>query len=396
MYTHIIPWAIHTKPIAKEKRDDYSLLGNILDRDVRNTQSGQTIGIPTGPDTSLIISEIIACKIDQELVSKIGDSNGARYYDDYFLFFSDSTNAEKTLKCLQSLLTFYHLDINAEKTVIECFPVPFESFWSIFLSRFEFRTGKTSQRTDLYRYFSLAFEYAQKYPRDTVLRYAVKRLEYLEILPENWDTFESLLLKSALSEPSTLPEVTRILISNESLVSKEKVGVLAKEIISIHCFKGHLFEVFWSLWLLKSLKIAIDVQVAEKIVLLGDSISILILLDMRDSGLIAGYLDVSGLESELTSIELFDEKWLLTYESVKKGWLKPINANLLTSNAYFNLLYENDVEFYISSNQLEIIQLSKEIAHEDNKPYETNEELKPSAKKSTVVKVLPGDGVDLY
>ncbi|KKI98438.1 hypothetical protein PROH_18450 [Prochlorothrix hollandica PCC 9006 = CALU 1027] len=73
-----------------------------------------------------------------------------------------------------------------------------------------------------------------------------------------------------------------------------------------------------------------------------------------------------------------------------------INANLLTSNAYFNLLYENDVEFYISSNQLEIIQLSKEIAHEDNKPYETNEELKPSAKKSTVVKVLPGDGVDLY
>jgi len=230
IYSHIIPWAIHGKTTAKENRADYSLLGNILDRDVRNTQSGQTMGIPIGPDTSLIISEIIACKIDEELISQIGDLNGARYYDDYFLFFSDYAEAEKTLKCLQSILAAYHLDINEEKTRIERFPVPyfFESSWAIFLSIFEFRDGKNSQATDLYRYFSLAFESAQKHPNDSVLKYAVKRLKSIKILPENWILVESLLLNSALIEPSTLPEVVKILISNESYVSKDRVKKLAQ------------------------------------------------------------------------------------------------------------------------------------------------------------------------
>ncbi|WP_219907738.1 RNA-directed DNA polymerase [Aphanothece hegewaldii] len=384
IYTHIIPWAIHGKTTAKENRDDYSLLGNILDRDVRNTQSGQTMGIPIGPDTSLIISEIIACKIDEELISKIGDLNGARYYDDYFLFFSDYAKAEKTLKCLQSILAAYHLDINEEKTRIERFPAPFESSWSIFLSRFEFRDGKTSQATDLYRYFSLAFESAQKHPNDSVLKYAVKRLEYIEILPENWRVFESLLLKSALSEPSTLPEVVKILISNESYVSKDRVEKLAQEIILIHCFKAHSFEVSWSLWLLRSFKINLDVCIAEKVIASGDPISVLIVLDMRNCGLISGSLDISSVELDLTSSSLFDEKWLLTYESVKKGWLKPPDPGLLSSNEYFNLLSKEDIEFYAENQQLEKIEINKKSGASDSKEApEPKEETIPSVEEYT-------------
>ena len=34
IYTHIIPWLIHGKVTAKAQRNDYSLLGNILDRKV--------------------------------------------------------------------------------------------------------------------------------------------------------------------------------------------------------------------------------------------------------------------------------------------------------------------------------------------------------------------------
>lgn len=398
IYTHIIPWAIHGKTIAKEKRDDYSLLGNILDRDVRNTQSGQTMGIPIGPDTSLIISEIIACKIDEELAGKIDNLNGARYYDDYVLFFTNYANAEKTLKCLQSILSAYHLDINEEKTIIENFPTPFESAWSILLSRFEFGESKAGQATDLSRYFSLAFEYAQQNPRDTVLKYAVKRLESIKVSPENWDKFEALLLKSALCEPSTLPEVVRILISNETCVSKERVKKLAQEIILSHCFKAHSFEVSWSLWLLRSFNIVLDTSIAEKVVASGDPVCILIVLDMQNCGLISGGLDTSTLELDLTPDSLFSDKWLLTYESVKKGWLKPSDTELFSSNKYFNLLSKEDIEFYAENQQLEKIELSKKHEVDRDKAKSKSEEKtnSPDDEYPAEVNLPTTDVVELY
>ena len=40
IYTHIIPWIIHTKIVAKSKRKDTSLLGNLLDKNLREGNSG--------------------------------------------------------------------------------------------------------------------------------------------------------------------------------------------------------------------------------------------------------------------------------------------------------------------------------------------------------------------
>ncbi|WP_139362390.1 RNA-directed DNA polymerase [Hymenobacter sp. CRA2] len=79
IYTHIIPWVLHTKKTAKQNRNDYTLIGNNLDKLIRNCQSGQTIGIPVGPDTSLLIAELIGCWIDKELITRIDNLVGHRY-----------------------------------------------------------------------------------------------------------------------------------------------------------------------------------------------------------------------------------------------------------------------------------------------------------------------------
>lgn len=357
IYTHIIPWVLHDKDNAKSNKTRYNsdFFGNILDRDVRNTQSGQTMGIPIGPDTSLIISEIIACKID--------GLNGARYYDDYRLFFSDYASADLALKSLQSILSYYHLELNEQKTKIENFSTPLENTWSIFLSNFEFKQDVQAQENNLYHYFTLAFEDAQQNPKDFVLKYAIARFdpandfERVKILPDNWGIFESLLLKSALSEPSTLPTIVRIFNHYKSDfdadVNQEKVKELAQEIIRIHSLKVNSFEISWSLWLLRSLDISIDASIAQDVISCGDPISILVLLDMRDCGLISSDLDTEPLNVDITSSSLLEEKWLLAYESVKKGWLEPAESELLSSNAYFDLLSQNDVEFYDESEQEE-------------------------------------------
>ena len=80
IYTHIIPWIIHTKTVAKSKRKDTTLLGNLLDKNLREGNSGQTLGIPIGPDTSLVIAEIIGCTLDEMVQKKFKTAiKGFRY-----------------------------------------------------------------------------------------------------------------------------------------------------------------------------------------------------------------------------------------------------------------------------------------------------------------------------
>ena len=66
IYTHSVPWSLHTKSVAKADRSS-RLLGNVLDADLRRAQDQQTVGIPIGPDTSLVIAELLLAAVDELL-----------------------------------------------------------------------------------------------------------------------------------------------------------------------------------------------------------------------------------------------------------------------------------------------------------------------------------------
>jgi len=176
IYTHIVPWVIHGKDIAKSRRNDFTLLGNKLDKYVRVGQSSQTFGIPIGPDTSLIISEIILCTLDKEIQSRYSELNMVRYYDDYLLNFEDYAQAEDVFKCIQRLLNTYHLEINEEKTKIDKEPISFEEPWAIHIGSFSISNHPNKQKNDIYNYFSLAFKYSKECPKFFVLKYAIRKI----------------------------------------------------------------------------------------------------------------------------------------------------------------------------------------------------------------------------
>lgn len=100
IYTHSIPWALHTKPVAKSRQKDYSLLGNVLDLAIRNGQDKQTMGIPIGPDTSLVLAEILLSSVDVKLSGAI-ITRGYRYIDDIGCGFRTIAEAENTLGSIQ-------------------------------------------------------------------------------------------------------------------------------------------------------------------------------------------------------------------------------------------------------------------------------------------------------
>lgn len=128
IYTHSIPWSLHTKSVAKARQNDYTLLGNVLDLATRNGQYRQTAGIPIGTDTSLVIAEAILSSVDAKLGVAIA-KRGFRYIDDIGCGFRTITEAEETLGQLHHLIGDLQLQLNPRKTRITELPSELEASW---------------------------------------------------------------------------------------------------------------------------------------------------------------------------------------------------------------------------------------------------------------------------
>ena len=112
IYTHSIPWAVHGKTEAKKdhNKDSIDIFTNKLDYIIRQSQDQQTIGIPIGPDTSRIISELVAGAVDAEFKKHVGDDViGVRLVDDIYIGASTHDDAEKWLRAYQHALRQYEL-----------------------------------------------------------------------------------------------------------------------------------------------------------------------------------------------------------------------------------------------------------------------------------------------
>lgn len=124
IYTHSIPWAIIGKENAKnEKRNPKGKnfngkYYNMLDYLITRCQHGETHGIPTGPFTSRIISEIYLCKLDQKLESY----NYKRYVDDFEFAYNNEDEKENFYNTLVNELNKLNLKIKIEKNSKNTFP----------------------------------------------------------------------------------------------------------------------------------------------------------------------------------------------------------------------------------------------------------------------------------
>lgn len=121
IYTHSIPWAIHTKEEAKDIRGFNDNLGNRIDHALRQMRWGQTNGIPQGSAPMDFIAEIVLGYADELLGQKleeegIDDYHIIRYRDDYRVFTNSKEDAESLARHLTVILQGLGLHLNASKT----------------------------------------------------------------------------------------------------------------------------------------------------------------------------------------------------------------------------------------------------------------------------------------
>lgn len=357
IYTHSIPWAIHTKPVSKQQWDDPGLLGNKIDRLVRNCQDKQTMGIPIGPDTSLVIAEIILASVDEELQKHEFVADGFRYYDDYEFAVDSSIKTSEILNTIQTSLNDYELALNPTKTNVVNLPAELESHWVHEIRGFMFRKGK-HQRTDILCFFEKLFKLINEYPTKHIVKYALTRFyksKFQEpIANENWDLLQNLILQAISVEPGGLPSLLRILLEQKNIGMKINRYLISKVLhnkIETNAQLGSSSEVAWALWGAIIFKIELDDSIVKYLLSTNDSIVALLALEAKSLNLLTSDLNNHPILHEHMEGGLYGPQWLLSYEASMAGWI-PNQA--MDSDAAFNFLKGKNVRFYTKlSNPLE-------------------------------------------
>jgi reverse transcriptase-like protein len=351
VYTHTIPWALHSKAVAKKnktKNDKY--FGNILDSRSMGVQDWQTVGLPIGPDTSHIIAEIIGVAIDLQIKDALGSwPSGFRYVDDFFLFFDTREEAEIALAELMKAISNFELQINPSKTRIIEVKGLVEESWKYSLKKLTISPEKRAQRDDIHNYFEALFSLESRFSDESLIKYGLKQISSYIIKISNWDIFEAYLLKCGFSFPNTLQVIANILSTyhyHGYKLNLKAIERFCNNLVKIHAISDHHSEVSWLLWICKELGLNLRRDVVREIEGTSSSVCALICLDLFNSGVIKTNLRVEYLKQFSNRDSLYSSDWLLSYEAGRRGWLKNSNHDYIVNDKFFGELLKEDISFY--------------------------------------------------
>jgi hypothetical protein len=346
IYSHSIPWALHGKEFSKKNKKAQNL-GNQLDELVRNCQDGQTNGIPIGPDTSLLIAEILLGKVDEALQKR--SITGLRYVDDYELVFDTEAQALEGLSAFQNALLGFELHLNPSKTRILSLPQRIEEAWADTIKGFILDPMSASFKSQLIHLFDTAFELCHTFPDTGVLKYAAGRIANVRDWKAHYELAEDLLVQAARVEAGALPVVLNTILRQPVTdnARKERRRNLMLRTIVEHAPQRHSSEVAWSVWGCIAQGFSRPAEALRLLVGMEDSICALVALHARSLGLAEDPAELDALAAALTSDELYDSRWMLAYEAAVHSWLvSPNGTDFVGGDANFSKLRAAGVTFY--------------------------------------------------
>lgn len=340
IYTNSIVWALEGKNRTKKVKAGSP--ANQLHEALRDLQDGQTLGIPIGPDASLVIAEIVACAVDKILAEH--SFVGMRFMDDYEFGFSSRPEAEAGLVLLEDALAEFELALNPQKTIIESLPVEMERGWLNEIKSYPFSESNEVSQSELIKYFNRVFDWKTKYPADAVLAYAVARLRSVKI--SDWKLLQDLVCQCALAEPGAMEPVVTLLYENTDQLFTDPLDKLIANTIDYHAPLSHGSELAWALWAAIWFKRPIPEAVAKKLERNRDAAVAVLTLYAKESGFISHDVSFSGWMDSLSESSFHDSQWLFAYEANLRGWLSDDNKTLADRDMHFSRLKSAGVFFF--------------------------------------------------
>jgi hypothetical protein len=348
IYTHTIPWAIHGKSEARAAlKKGAELPGDKLDKLCRAMQDGQSVGLPVGPDSSLLLAEIILAKIDTIVLDATG-TKGLRFLDDYELVFDSESQAIDIRTKLQSVLADFRLTLNPVKTAIQKLPVGLDDGWSRELWRMIARKSPL-HRAVIIDYFNRAFELAQSRPTAGVLKFALGKLAMKAFADDAQTVAEDLVLQCGRIEAGCLPHVLTILLRRKTarLGWMDTLTQAFNSVVLEHAPQRHSSEVAWALWACLGFKLKLTENAARVVIEMEDSVCSLLLFQAHADSLVAGAVDLNVWKTILGPDDLSGPRWLLAYELTRLGFtVDDAGQNYVTQDPLFGFLYKEGIQFF--------------------------------------------------
>lgn len=319
IYSHAIPWAaigINNAKInaSKNLNANQKHWSDQLDFFQRNAKRNETHGIPIGPATSSIVSEIILKAVDDAL-----NSNGfvfRRYIDDYTCFCKTYEEAQNFLHILGVELAKYKLSLNLHKTKITQLPDALNDSWVShltcnspirnYLSDKEMRKLSSAE---VINFLDYAVHLHQERDGGSILKYAVSLIVY-QIKDEAFTSVFDYLINLSWHYPILMPYLG-ILIDNVDVsdeVYNLKFNSLLKECVTNKRSDG----VAWLLYFCFKKEISLKDEILDEIIDMKDCLSLCIL---DDTNL---YEDkIKTFVTSITDLQYdydIDRYWLLFYQ----------------------------------------------------------------------------------
>lgn len=388
IYTHTLGWSLAGKELAKEyksaansQKDDskYQLvrIGDEIDQKVRQFQDGQSVGLPIGPDASLLLAEVLLSSVDQHIAQHLQTESiecvALRSVDDYQIGVRSLGDAEKILNILQQLLRAdLELSLNPLKTRIITLPEPLEAHWVTQLKGIFREGGKSPERQkrrDLLRLFDIAVAARKQHPEEHIFSYLLGILRNVDIEAQNWKLLEHILLQMALTEAGALRQMLVDLLwyrSKNHTIDVQRWAQVWEQIILEHVPKEHNSEVVWALWGLFELNQRLSTPVVRALASTRDPITALLALYLAEENAFANPDDVGVLKAayqqHISMTNFWNEYWPLVYEATVRGWLSA-PTDLQNTKGY-QLLKTHGVRFLDLNRRLDPTKLdaSKQVS----------------------------------
>lgn len=353
IYTHIIPWCLESKEKIKfqlKNKDSVktknSILGDELDKAIRNCQESQTIGIPTGPDISDIISELILCRVDEEILTEDKEIKYIRYKDDIFIFDYSKDKLLQKIRLFRKVLHKYELSLNDKKTKIKEYPYRLQEKW---VNEILKKNLLILDEENIFEYFDFLGDQYKKEKDENIYVIGIQNLTEILNSKNNISKINNILvnilLKITLLVPKVIKEVIVILKNYEVREDKNKIQDFFNRLIKENLELGHDFEVMWAIWGIEVLDLNISKENLIKILKEGDPFSCILSLNLYSKSKINFKKkdELKILKMRLENKNFFEEEWILLYECIEKNW---ISKEEIQTNDFLEKLLANKISFY--------------------------------------------------
>ena len=354
IYTHSIPWAIHTIEVAKKNQKDKTLLGNQLDRCMQALNYNQTNGILIGNAVSRIIAEIILCTVDEAVQKKFPQITCRRFVDDYYIYTQDSGRIQEIISFVRSNLAQYELSFNENKLQINESPFLYGKPWVEEIKQY------MHLQPDVFL-SKVIMEY-NAHKDITIVKYGLKVIEQCKYSRKNWPAMQSRIINLWVRFPSLSDRILPMLWMNKDKISKTVLKNAIYSVVEESLLLNREQELVWAIWYARVFDIDLRQSCVLSVLKSASDVAIIVMLDyiykngLQNSSKIKPQLlalhnkladedtDDSGNPNQL----MWTAHWLLAYEADRNGWLN-VNGqtfNYAQTNSFFNKLLAKGVKFY--------------------------------------------------